>query len=90
MNNQPLSEKLRALDEELGRADVQTEAGRAAVDRLQAQMRPMLEAPDLDHSHDFDSLREVLDHAALHLDVEHPTLSAAIKSVLNELGAVGI
>ncbi len=67
-----------------------TEKSQAVADNLKADLMPIVEQPDADHSERYQSLGERLNLALVDLDVDHPKLSAAIQSVLNELAAVGI
>lgn len=90
MQNPELNDKLRKLDSELGQVEPTSDQTRVVVNELKQEIQPIIEQPDLDHSHRYKSLDEMLNHALLHLQVEHPRLSAAIQSVLDELAAVGI
>jgi hypothetical protein len=67
-----------------------TDKAQAIADNVKAQIQPLVDQPDADHSENYQSLGERLNLALVDLDVDHPTLSAAIQSVLRELAAVGI
>lgn len=60
------------------------------ANNLRAQLEPILEQPDAEISDAHKSLGEQLNLALVDLDVDHPRLSAAIRTVLDELAAVGI
>lgn len=62
----------------------------ATVEELKQQLAPIIEQPHADAAIHYQSLGERLNLALVDLDVDHPTLSAAIQSVLRELAAVGI
>lgn len=87
--NNSLSNSLNNLNSELAQTQP-TEKTQPTVDGLKQDIQPMVEQPDADHSEHYQSLGERLNLALVDLDVDHPTLSAAIQSVLNELAAVGI
>lgn len=90
MDNSQLNDKLQKLSAELNQAQPTNQASQAVVTDLQQRIQPLIDQPDDDHSHHFSSLREGLDHAALHLQIEHPTVALAIQHVLDELGSVGV
>lgn len=90
MDNSQLNDKLSRLNDELNQAQPANEASQAVVADLKQRIQPLVDQPELDHSHHYQSLRERLDHAAVHLQVEHPTLALAIQHVLDELAGVGI
>ena len=84
-----LSSSISNLGKELAQTQP-TEKTQAIADDLRATIEPMLQEPEADHSVHYKSLGERLNLALVDLDVDHPSLSAAIRTVLDELAAVGI
>ena len=89
MDNSNLNDKISNLNEQVSQPQP-TEKTQAVADSLKTTIRPIVEQPDADNSIHYHSLGERLNLALVDLDVDHPTLSAAIQSVLDELAAVGI
>ncbi len=89
MDSSNLNDSLKNLHEELNKTQP-TERTQPVVDDLKTRIQPLVEQPDADHLVHYHSLGERLNLALVDLDVDHPTLGAAIRSVLNELAAVGI
>lgn len=89
MDNPNLNDSLSNLHSELSQTEP-TEKTQAVVDDLKAQIEPIVTQPDADHSPHYQTLGERLNLALVDLDVDHPRLSAAIRTVLDELAAVGI
>lgn len=83
--NQSLDNLNKALNE-----TQPTEKTEPVISDLKSQIQPIVEQPEADHSHHYQSLGERLNLALVDLDVDHPRLSAAIQTVLDELAAVGI
>ena len=84
-----LNKSLDDLNKELNQAEP-TEKSQPVIEDLKTQIQPMVEQPDADHSPHYQSLGERLNLALVDLDVDHPRLSAAIQTVLDELASVGI
>ncbi|MBI4672877.1 MAG: DUF4404 family protein [Chloroflexi bacterium] len=89
MDNPNLNDMLSKLHNELNQTEP-TEKTQAVVTDLKSQLQPILAEPDADHSPHYQTLGERLNLALVDLDVDHPRLSAAIRTVLDELAAVGI
>lgn len=88
MDNNNLNKSLDNLHNELSQAQP-TDKSRAIADDLRTNIKPLIEQPPSDPVH-YKSLGERLNLALVDLEVDHPRLSAAIQSVLDELAAVGI
>lgn len=88
MDNPNLNKSLDNLHSELAQAQP-TEKTQAIADDLRGTIQPLIAQPTADPVH-YKSLGERLNLALVDLDVDHPRLSAAIQSVLDELAAVGI
>lgn len=84
-----LNKSLNDLNQELAQQQP-TEKTQAIANDLKTQIQPIVDDPGTDHSPDYQTLGERLNLALVDLDVDHPRLSSAIQSVLNELSAVGI
>ena len=84
-----LQNSLGNLNNELNQTEP-TEKTQGVITDLKTQIQPIVEQPDTDHSPHYQSLGERLNLALVDLDVDHPRLSAAIQTVLDELAAVGI
>lgn len=84
-----LNKSLNDLNQELAQQQP-TEKTQAIADDLKTQIQPIVDDPETDHSPEYQTLGERLNLALVDLDVDHPRLSSAIQSVLNELSAVGI
>ena len=89
MANPNLNKSLNDLNNELAQ-EQPSEKSRAIADQLRAHVQPIVEQPDADEATLYQTLSERLNLALVDLDVDHPRLSSAIQSVLNELAAVGI
>lgn len=89
MADSNLNQGLNDLSKELNHAEP-TEKSQPTIQDLKTQIQPLVEQPDADHSTQYQSLGERLNLALVDLDVDHPRLSAAIQTVLDELAAVGI
>jgi Domain of unknown function (DUF4404) len=89
MADSNLNDKLNDLHNELQRTQP-TEKTQATVEDLKNQVQPFVQQPESVEPIHYDSLGERLNLALVDLDVDHPRLSAAIQSVLDELAAVGI
>ncbi len=89
MADSNLNDKINELHNELNQTQP-TERTQAVVEDLKQQLHPIVSQPHADHSPHYQSLGERLNLALVDLDVDHPRLSAAIQSVLDELAAVGI
>lgn len=89
MANPNLNDTINNLNEQVSQPQP-TEKAQQVADNLKTTIQPMVEQPDADHSEKYETLGERLNLALVDLDVDHPTLSSAIQSVLNELAAVGI
>lgn len=89
MSDSNLSKTLSDLHNELSQPQP-TEKTQSIADELRGTIQPILEQPEVNPSPHFQSLSERLNLALVDLDVDHPRLSAAIQSVLDELAAVGI
>jgi hypothetical protein len=89
MDNPNLNNSLNDLHNQVSQPQP-TEKSQAIADDLKTSIQPIVEQPDADHSEHYQSLSERLNLALVDLDVDHPRLSSAIQSVLNELAAVGI
>lgn len=84
-----LNQSLDNLHKELSETQP-TEKTEPVINDLKTQLQPLVEQPEADHSPHYQSLGERLNLALVDLDVDHPRLSAAIQTVLDELAAVGI
>lgn len=84
-----LNDKLNALHAELGQTQP-TSRTEPVVNDLKQHIQPLVDNPNAQDTQRYSSLRERLNLALVDLEVDHPTLSTAIQSVLNELAAVGI
>jgi hypothetical protein len=84
-----LNDRINQLNTELSQTQP-TDKTEPVVNELKEQLAPIVSQPEADHSDKYLSLSERLNLALVDLDVDHPTLSAAIRSVLDELSAVGI
>lgn len=84
-----LNNKLSDLHNELNQTEP-TEKTQPIVRDLRQQIQPMVTQPDANTPVHYQSLGERLNLALVDLDVDHPRLSSAIRSVLDELAAVGI
>lgn len=84
-----LNQSLDNLNKELNQTQP-TEKSQPVIEDLKSQIQPIVEQPGADHSTHYKSLGERLNLALVDLDVDHPRLSAAIQTVLDELAAVGI
>lgn len=89
MENSNLNKSLNDLNTELQQTEP-TEKTQATVAALKQDVSPMVEQPDADHAPDYQSLGERLNLALVDLDVDHPKLSTAIRTVLDDLAAIGI
>lgn len=89
MENSNLNKSLNDLNTELQQTQP-TEKTQATVDALKQDVSPIVEQPEADHASDYQSLGERLNLALVDLDVDHPKLSVAIRTVLDDLAAVGI
>lgn len=84
-----INKSLNDLHDELAQSQP-TEKTQPIVQDLRAKIQPFVAQPDADHSLHYESLGERLNLALVDLDVDHPRLSAAIRTVLDDLAAVGI
>jgi hypothetical protein len=84
-----LDKRLSELDDELAQSQP-TDKTQPIVDELRTRLQPFIESSDSPNAVHYKSLGERLNLALVDLDVDHPRLSAAIRSVLDELAAVGI
>jgi hypothetical protein len=84
-----LSSSISNLGKELAQPQP-TEKTQAIADDLRATIEPILQESEGDLTVHYKSLGERLNLALVDLDVDHPSLSAAIRTVLDELAAVGI
>ena len=84
-----LNKSIADLNTELAQQQP-TDKTQAIADDLKSHVQPIIDTPDADHSDKYQTLGERLNLALVDLDVDHPRLSGAIQSVLNELSAVGI
>ena len=84
-----LNNSLNELNNQLAQEHPSPKA-QAVADTLRTQIQPILEQPDAADTETHKSLAEQLNLALVDLDVDHPRLSAAIRTVLDELAAVGI
>lgn len=89
MDNSNLNNSLNELHQELSKPQP-TPKTQAVADELRAQIEPILEKPGTDLSAHHQTLGERLNLALVDLDVDHPRLSKAIQTVLEDLAAVGI
>ena len=89
MDDSNLNNSLNELHKELTQPQP-TPKTQAVADDLRAHIEPILAKPGTDLAEHHKSLGERLNLALVDLDVDHPRLSAAIKTVLEDLGAVGI
>lgn len=89
MDKSNLNDKISNLNEQVSQPQP-TEKSQAIADDLKTTIQPIVEQPDADNAIHYHSLGERLNLALVDLDVDHPTLSAAIQAVLDELAAVGI
>jgi CHASE3 domain sensor protein len=85
MLNPELNNALQQLQSELDNAQNMDEATRQKMVNLQSSIQRALDDPD-----QHQTLRDSLDEAGAQLEVEHPTLSAAISTVVNILSGMGI
>ena len=84
-----LQNSLDNLNKELNQT-APTDKTQNVITDLKTQIQPIVEQPEADHSPHYQTLGERLNLALVDLDVDHPRLSAAIQTVLDELAAVGI
>ncbi len=84
-----LQNSLDNLNKELNQT-APTDKTQNVITDLKTQIQPIVEKPEADHSPHYQTLGERLNLALVDLDVDHPRLSAAIQTVLDELAAVGI
>ena len=89
MSQSNLNDSISNLHNELSQSQP-TEKTQAIVAELREKIQPLVEQSDADQSIHYKSLGERLNLALVDLDVDHPRLSAAISTVLDELAAVGI
>ncbi len=89
MSQSNLDSSLGNLHNELSQSQP-TEKTQAIVDELREKIQPLVESSDADNSAHYESLGERLNLALVDLDVDHPRLSATIRTVLDDLAAVGI
>lgn len=90
MERRELRETLEKLHDELHGTRTVTEADRALLEELAADVRRVLdsqaEAPSARHQ----GLRDRLDQGLYELQEDHPQLVASIRNVVNYLSAMGI
>lgn len=89
MSSPNLNQSLDNLNKELNQTEP-TEKSQPVIEDLKTQIQPIVEKPEEDHTTHYQSLGERLNLALVDLDVDHPRLSQAIQTVLDELAAVGI
>ena len=89
MADSNLNSSLNNLHNELNQTQP-TEKTEHVVEELKSQILPLVEQPGADHSLHYQSLGERLNLALVDLGVDHPRVTAAIQTVLDELAAVGI
>jgi hypothetical protein len=89
MDNPNLNKSISDLHNEL-KQTTPTDKTQPVLEDLRAQLDALGEQPNADNDVHYKSLGERLNLALVDLDVDHPTLSAAIRTVLDELAAVGI
>lgn len=89
MSSPNLNQSLDNLNKELNQTEP-TEKSQPVIEDLKTQIQPIVEQPEADHTTHYQSLGERLNLALVDLDVDHPRLSQAIQTVLDELAAVGI
>lgn len=84
-----LNNSLNELNSQLGQ-EHPNEKAQTIAENLRTQIQPILAQPEAVDPTTHKSLGEQLNLALVDLDVDHPRLSAAIQTVLDELAAVGI
>lgn len=89
MDNPNLNNSLQELHNQVSQ-EQPTEKAQAIADDIRTNIQPILEQPTENLETHYKSLGERLNLALVDLDVDHPRLSAAIQTVLDELAAVGI
>ncbi len=89
MDNPNLNKSLNDLHDELSQT-TPTEKTQPVLDDLRTHLQPLVEQPNAGNAIHYKSLGERLNLALVDLEVDHPTLSAAIRTVLDDLAAVGI
>jgi hypothetical protein len=83
--NPELNNALQQLQNEIDNAQNMDDATLEKMRGLQTNIRQAMDDPN-EHS----TLRDSLDEAGAHLEAEHPTLAAAISTVVNILSNMGI
>ena len=86
MTNQKLRELLEQLHNELERTESLDETGREMLSHLSTDIQIMLEPSEIEHP----SLRQRLQEAIDHFEVERPAITAALSQMLNTLNNAGI
>ncbi len=89
MSQSNLNDSISNLHNELSQSQP-TEKTQAIVDELREKIQPLVEPSNADPSIHYESLGERLNLALVDLEVDHPTIAAAIRTVLDDLAAVGI
>lgn len=84
-----LNNSLQQLESQLSQ-EHPTEKAQTVAENLRTTIQPILAQPEAVDPETHKSLGEQLNLALVDLDVDHPRLSAAIRTVLDELAAVGI
>jgi ABC-type transporter Mla subunit MlaD len=88
--HEQLHDSLQNLQGALDQAKPATAQAQQAVDSLRQDVAGALDQPWAAHEHHFHSLRERLNHALAHLEMDHPELTLAIGEVLDNLAAIGV
>jgi hypothetical protein len=86
MADEKLREQLQQLHDELERTDSVDEKGREMLTQIDADIQKILGQPGAASP----SIRERLQVAVDHFEVDHPAITAALSQMLNTLSNAGI
>ena len=87
MTEPKLQQTLKDLHDEIDNTQTDDEQKQAALDDLKTHVQKVLDEPDGDHHL---SLSDRLEKTLVLFEIEHPTLTAAIEQVSENLSALGI
>ncbi len=87
MSQSDLQKKLKDLHQATEKTETDDEQRRAVLDDLKGHVQKALDEPDGDHH---QSLSERLKNNLLVFEVEHPSLTAAMEMVSEQLSSLGI
>ena len=87
MTDSKLEQSLQDLHNEIDNTQTDNEHHQAVLDDLKTHVQKAIDEPDEDHHL---SLSKRLEDAILMFGIEHPTLTAAIEQVSENLSALGM